>query len=128
MGWGLDYSAIAPGPPGTSMIGERTIEGAARRGIERQRRQWEERQALEKEQGLEKPNDARSEVALTPEQQSQSGSKLATGDDDQSPALTSDAETNSDTQDKKQAKRLNSGSRSGGMRGNWERFQQRLKR
>ncbi|EAU32690.1 predicted protein [Aspergillus terreus NIH2624] len=39
MGLNLDWSALAPGPAGTAMLGEGGIEGAARRGLERRRRE-----------------------------------------------------------------------------------------
>ncbi|CAI7579577.1 unnamed protein product [Penicillium bialowiezense] len=37
----LDWSALAPGPMGTAMLGESGIEGAARRGRERIQREQE---------------------------------------------------------------------------------------
>lgn len=44
----LDISALAPGPAGTTMLGERGgIEAAARRGLERQQREREEAAARE---------------------------------------------------------------------------------
>lgn len=39
----LDWSALAPGPMGTAMLGESGIEGAARRGRERIQREQEEK-------------------------------------------------------------------------------------
>lgn len=37
----LDQTMLAPGPAGTSMIGERSVDSAARRGLERQARDHE---------------------------------------------------------------------------------------
>jgi len=46
----LDWSALAPGPMGTAMLGESGIEGAARRGRERIQREQEEQRALGNQQ------------------------------------------------------------------------------
>ncbi|OQD80470.1 hypothetical protein PENANT_c035G11786 [Penicillium antarcticum] len=54
----LDWSALAPGPSGTAMLGESGIEGAARRGRERLRREEEQR-------ALENKNEGRGDSAIT---------------------------------------------------------------
>ncbi|CAI7622787.1 unnamed protein product [Penicillium crustosum] len=56
----LDWSALAPGPAGTAMLGESGIEGAARRGRERIRREQAEQREAEKKfqhEGSEKVGD-----------------------------------------------------------------------
>ncbi|KAF7523427.1 hypothetical protein PCG10_006629 [Penicillium crustosum] len=64
----LDWSALAPGPAGTAMLGESGIEGAARRGRERIRREQAEQREAEKK--FQHGNDMGSEVTLLPENQS----------------------------------------------------------
>jgi hypothetical protein len=63
----LDWSAIAPGPAGTAMLGEGGIEGAARRGRERIRREQAEKRELEKK--FQNGDDTASEVTLIPTNQ-----------------------------------------------------------
>ncbi|KAJ5594583.1 uncharacterized protein N7459_000791 [Penicillium hispanicum] len=75
----FDRTMLAPGPAGTSMIGERTIEGAARRGLERQRHEREQ-QTLALENKLSNENrmdcDTRSEKTLTAQKSSTTDSDL----------------------------------------------------
>lgn len=58
---GFDISALAPGPAGTSMIGESNIDAAARRARERLRREAEEKGA---EKGDKGGTDDQSEQTL----------------------------------------------------------------
>ncbi|CAI7576874.1 unnamed protein product [Penicillium palitans] len=64
----LDWSALAPGPAGTAMLGESGIEGAAQRGRERIRREQAEQREVEK--NPQHGDDTGSEVTLLPENQS----------------------------------------------------------
>lgn len=71
----LDWSALAPGPAGTAMLGESGIEGAARRGRERIRREQAEQREVEKKP--QHGDDTMSEVTSLPTNQSKElGSKL----------------------------------------------------
>lgn len=58
---------LAPGPAGTSMIGESNIDAAARRGYARKQREQREAQARLKSNAnpKEKDSDAQSEKTLT---------------------------------------------------------------
>ncbi|KAJ5652559.1 hypothetical protein N7507_009985 [Penicillium longicatenatum] len=64
---GFDMTMLAPGPAGTSMIGESNIDAAARRGYARKQR--EQREAAAKLEAIgnpkEKDSDAQSEKTLT---------------------------------------------------------------
>lgn len=60
---GFDQTMLALGPAGTSMIGERSIEAAARRGLEKQRRR--ERELKFANEIPDKGGDTMSEMNLT---------------------------------------------------------------
>ncbi|KAJ5548603.1 hypothetical protein N7513_005837 [Penicillium frequentans] len=64
---GFDMTMLAPGPAGTSMIGESNIDAAARRGYARKQREQREAQAkLESNANpKEKDSDTKSEITLT---------------------------------------------------------------
>ncbi|KAJ5910305.1 hypothetical protein N7504_004948 [Penicillium tannophilum] len=64
---GLDMTMLAPGPAGTSMIGESNIDAAARRGYARKQREQREAQAkLESKANTKgKDSDTQSEKTLT---------------------------------------------------------------
>ncbi|KAJ5834234.1 hypothetical protein N7447_000260 [Penicillium robsamsonii] len=91
----LDWSALAPGPAGTAMLGERGIEAAARRGRERIRR--EQAGQREAEKNHQKGDDTASEVTLLPtnqpkELESKPG-RSKDGSDTPRSSMVSDADT-----------------------------------
>jgi hypothetical protein len=113
----LDWSALAPGPSGTAMLGESGIEAAARRGRERLRREEEQRALENKDKGRGYgafTSDAASDVTLVP------GGQL----NDLSSESTSNRRT--DKEIRAEAQRTNGETRSGGLKGKLGRFKKTL--
>ncbi|KAJ6115168.1 hypothetical protein N7486_000946 [Penicillium sp. IBT 16267x] len=95
---------LAPGPAGTSMIGESNIDAAARRGYARKQREQREAQAkLEAHANpKEKDSDAQSEKTLT------------------APSNAEDDKENGDTLSLAPTQ-VGSTRRQSGIRGTWDR-------
>ncbi|KAF4759732.1 hypothetical protein N7455_003074 [Penicillium solitum] len=121
----LDWSALAPGPAGTAMLGESGIEGAARRGRERIRREQAEQREAEKK--LQHGDDTASKFTLLPENQlkgreskperSKEGSKEA-GDLTPRFSMVFDADTLTEQSDGRRQR--------GGIKGKMSRFKKQL--
>lgn len=63
----IDQTMLAPGPAGTSMLGERSIDAAARRGLERQNREknLQQENADEDQDDLQFPMDMNSDPSYS---------------------------------------------------------------
>lgn len=117
----LDWSALAPGPAGTAMLGESGIEGAARRGRERIRREQAEQRELEKKP--QHGDDTASEVTLLPTNQSkerESKPERSKEGGDRAPrcSMGSDADTLIEQRDGRR--------QPGGIKGKLSRFKKQL--
>ncbi|KAJ5151759.1 hypothetical protein N7492_010054 [Penicillium capsulatum] len=110
----LDMTMLAPGPAGTTMIGESNIDAAARRGRERMRREQEAKEAeLAGEKGEKvktKDSDAQSEKTLT--------AQTSTAKDSDQKSETTLAPSTRSGQE---------GRSRDGIRGRWERIQRKWK-
>ncbi|KAJ5219751.1 hypothetical protein N7468_008955 [Penicillium chermesinum] len=56
---------LAPGPAGTSMIGESNIDAAARRGRERHRREAENKRAVNDEKGTSGQSETKNSLVTS---------------------------------------------------------------
>jgi hypothetical protein len=117
----LDWSALAPGPAGTAMLGERGIEGAARRGRERIRREQAEQREVEKK--LQNGDNTASEATSIPTNQSKElRSKperpKEAGDSTPKSSMGSDADTLTKQSDGRRQR--------GGIRGKLSQFKKQL--
>ncbi|KAJ5385373.1 hypothetical protein N7517_003284 [Penicillium concentricum] len=116
----LDWSALAPGPAGTAMLGERGIEAAARRGRERIRREQAEQREAEKK--LQNGDDTASEVTLLPRNQSKEleskPERSKGGGDTPRSSMVSDADTLIERSDGRRKR--------GSIKGKLSRFKKQL--
>ena len=129
---GFDMTMLAPGPAGTSMIGESSIDAAGRRGRERMRREQEAKLSAtkpsSKEQGAE--NDAQSEKTLAPQAQSQPHSVSTSSpykDSDLNSESTTLAGQSTKGEGRESVMESPVDSRGKGIRGRWERIQKKVR-
>lgn len=114
---GFDLTMIAPGPAGTTMIGESNIDAAARRGRERIRREQEANLAEKKVDATD--GDALSEKTLAAPQSTSTPTSTST-------ATAKDTDVRSETTLAPSLQTKGAGqSRESGIRGRWERIQQK---
>ncbi|KAJ5798252.1 uncharacterized protein N7503_007548 [Penicillium pulvis] len=100
---GFDMTMLAPGPAGTSMIGESNIDAAARRGYARKQREREAQAKLDSNVNpTEKDSDTQSEKTLAAQSNMEDDRK---NEDTLSLAST----------------QVGSTKREGGIRGTWDR-------
>ena len=127
---GFDMTMLAPGPAGTSMIGESNIDAAARRGRERLRREAEERKRAEdteaqgRETGNEKDKDsgAQSGKTLIAQSNGECGGLQSKKD-----VTLSTTSTNVPDGASTNAPSAKEAGHEGKVRGTWERLQRKFR-
>jgi hypothetical protein len=131
---GIDQTMLAPGPAGTSMIGERSIEAAARRGLEKRRRRKQELKLANEDPSKDRDTMSKTTLMALPSSTSTSNETPAENADGalsrgtvRAPYESQKTQSFSPSSRDTPINRDQTQKRESGIRGKWERIQRRFR-